>query len=197
MTMFLVDMNSPGIERRRMNTMGEKAGSVAELFFDDVRVPQSAILGQPGMALKKNLHHLFTADRMGLALRSLAVSNLAFDLTVEYVKNRKVFGKRVFDFQNTQFKLAEIKADLIVGEAFRKELLRQFKAGKLDPLTSSAAKLWLCTKEFQIANECLQLHGGYGYIMDTPIARIFTFARLETLYAGTNEIQKGTIARYL
>lgn len=197
LSMFLIDMDSPGFERRRLSTLGEKAGSVAELFLTDVRVPRSALLGNEGQALTENLAHLFTADRVMLALRSLAVSELAFNLTVEYTKNRKVFGKRVFDFQNTQFKLAEMKATLIAGHAFRQSLLRQFVANELDTLTSSAAKLWFTENEFKIANECLQLHGGYGYMTESPISRIFTFARLETIYAGTSEIQKGTIARYL
>jgi len=197
MSMFLVDMDAPGLERRRLNTMGEKAASVAELFLDDVRVPGTAMLGTEGMALRENLAHLFMADRVALGLRALATAQLAFDLTVDYVKNRMVFGKRVFDFQNTQFKLAEMKADLVVGHSFRETLLRMFKTNTLDNMTASIAKLWLCEKEFEIANQCLQLHGGYGYIMETPIARIFTLARLETIYGGTSEIQKGMIARYL
>jgi acyl-CoA dehydrogenase len=197
MTMFLVDMDAPGFTRRRMRTMGEKAGTVAELFLDEVRVPSSAILGREGGALKENLAHLFTVDRVCIALRALAVAELALDLTVEYTKNRIVFGKRVFDFQNTQFKLAELKAKLIVAHGFKQMLLKKFVEDDLDPLTSSAAKLWLCELEFEVAHECLQLHGGYGYIEDTPICRIFTYARLETLYAGTSEIQKGLIARYL
>jgi acyl-CoA dehydrogenase len=197
MTMFLVEMDVPGFERRKMRTMGEKAGSVAELFLDEVRVPASAILGQEGGALKENLAHLFTLDRVCIALRSLAVAELALNLTIEYTKNRVVFGKRVFDFQNTQFKLAELKAKLIVANAFKQMLLKKFVEKDLDPLTSSAAKLWLCELEFEVAHECLQLYGGYGYLEETPICRIFTYARLETLYAGTSEIQKGTIARYL
>lgn len=197
LSMFLIDMDTPGFERRRLDTLGEKAGSVAELFLTDVRVPRSAMLGKEGHALKEILAHLFTADRVMLALRALAVSNLALDLTIEYTKNRKVFGKRVFDFQNTQFKLAEMKASLIIAEGFKQTLLRKFVAGDLDPLTSSAAKLWLTENEFKIAHECLQLHGGYGYMTESPISRIFTFARLETIYAGTSEIQKGTIARFL
>jgi acyl-CoA dehydrogenase len=197
MSMFLVDMDTPGFAVQRMNTMGEKAGSVAELFLDEVRVPASAMLGREGRALKENLAHLFMVDRVGIGLRALATAQLAFDLTVDYVKQRQAFGKRVFDFQNTQFKLAEMKADLVVGHSFRDTLLQRFKAGTLDNLYASVAKLWLCEKEFAIAHECLQLHGGYGYIMDSPIARIFTYARLETIYAGTSEIQKGMIARFL
>lgn len=197
MSMFLLDMEAPGFQRQRMDTMGERAGSVAELFLDNVRVPAAAMLGREGMALRENLADLFMTDRVSIGLRALATAQLAFDLTVDYVKSRTAFGKRIFDFQNTQFKLAEMKADLLVGHSFRDSLLRALKNGTVDSLQASVAKLWLCEMEFRIAHECLQLHGGYGYIMDTPIARIFTYSRLETIYGGTSEIQKGTIARYI
>ncbi|WP_176590515.1 acyl-CoA dehydrogenase family protein [Sphingobium sp. EM0848] len=197
LTMFLVDMNTSGMERQRMSTLGERAGSVAELFMEDMRVPETAILGKPGMALRENLAFLFTADRVGLALRAISVCRLAYDLTVQHTSERRVFGRRVIDFGNSRAKLASIRADIEVMEGFKDTLLRQFKAGLLDPLTSSSAKYWICSKEFEIANECLQLHGGYGYITESPISRIFTFARLETIYAGTNEIQLGTIGRLI
>ncbi|RJG23480.1 acyl-CoA dehydrogenase family protein [Massilia cavernae] len=201
MTMFLVDLRdqaqAKGFERRRLNTLGEKAANVAELFLDNVRVPKSAILGQEGMGLKQNLGHVFSCDRTMIALRSLAATKCAFDLTVEFTKSRQVFGQRVFDFQNTQFKLAEMKANLVVGSAFRESLLRKLVANELDPLTASAAKLWLTENEYKTISDCLQLHGGYGYMTESPISRLFTWARLETIYAGTSEIQKATIAKFL
>ncbi len=198
MTMFLVDdPNAKGFERRRLSTLGEKAANVAELFLDEVRVPKSAILGEPGMALKANLGHVFSYDRTMISLRALAATKCAFDLTVEFTKTRKVFGQRVFDFQNTQFKLAEMKANLIVADGFRESLLRKLSRNELDPLTASASKLWICENEFKTISDCLQLHGGYGYMTESPISRLFTWARLETIYAGTSEIQKATIARYL
>lgn len=197
MTMFLVDHPARGFDRRRMDTLGEKAANVAELFLDEVRVPKSAILGEPGMALKHNLGHVFAYDRAMIALRALAATQLAVDLTVDFTKTRKVFGKTVFDFQNTQFKLAEMKANLIIGEGFRQSMLPKLVAGTLDPLTACAMKLWFTENEFKTIADCLQLHGGYGYMTESPISRLFTWARLETIYAGTSEIQKHTIAKYL
>jgi acyl-CoA dehydrogenase len=197
MSLFIVDLSAPGCERRKLDTIGSKAGSVAELFLSEVRVSRAAMLGNEGEALSVVLAHLFLADRMMLGLRALAVAELALDLTVEYTKNRVVFGKRVFDFQNTQFKLAELKTDIIAGYALRDMALRKFVNNDLDALTSSAMKLWMTQLEFRVANECLQLYGGYGYMTETPISRIFTYARAESLYAGTSEIQKGIIARYL
>jgi len=197
MTMFLIPMDTPGFERRRLDTLGEKAGSVCELFLTDVRVPRSAIVGEEGKALGGCLSHLFNSDRVLLGVRALAIAELAFNLTVDYTKERQAFGRRIFDFQNTQFKLAEMKTKLIVGTAFKEFLVHQLLTGKLDTVTASAAKIWLPEMLFEVANECLQLHGGYGYMSDSAICRIFTFARLQTIYAGTSEIQKGTIARLL
>jgi acyl-CoA dehydrogenase len=197
MTMFLIPMDTPGFERRRLDTLGEKAGSVCELFLTDVRVPRSAIVGEEGKALSGCLSHLFNSDRVLLGVRALAIAELAFNLTVDYTKERQAFGRRIFDFQNTQFKLAEMKTKLIVGTAFKESLVHQLLTGKLDTVTASAAKIWLPEMLFEVANECLQLHGGYGYMSDSAICRIFTFARLQTIYAGTSEIQKGTIARLL
>ena len=197
MSVFIVDLAAKGCERRKLEAIGGRGGSIAEIFLADVRVPRSSMLGEEGTGLNVILAHLFMADRMMLGLRALAVAELALDLTVDYTKNRRVFGKRVFDFQNTQFKLAELKADIIAGQAMREMALRRFVKNDLDPLTSSAMKLWMTQLEFRVANECLQLYGGYGYMNETPISRIFTYSRGETLYAGTSEIQKGIIARYL
>jgi acyl-CoA dehydrogenase len=197
MTMFIVELDTPGITRRRLDTLGMKAGDVAELFFDDVRVPASAMLGPPGSALRGPVSQIFSEDRVLLACRALAVSELALDLTIQYTKDRIVFGKRVFDFQNTQFKLAELKANIVIGQGFRRDLLQKFVRGTLDDLTCSAAKYWLTELEFRATHECLQLHGGYGYITETPINKLFSFARLDTIHAGTSEIHKRNIARQL
>jgi acyl-CoA dehydrogenase len=197
MTMFLIPMDAPGFERRRLDTLGEKGGSVCELFLTDVRVPRSAIVGEEGKALSDCLSVLFNADRVLIGVRAQAIAELAFNLTLDYVQERQAFGRRIFDFQNTQFKLAEMKTKLIVGKAFKKSLIHQLLAGTLEPMTASAAKIWLPEMLFEIANECLQLHGGYGYMSDSAICKIFTFARLQTIYAGTSEIQKGAIARLL
>lgn len=198
MTMFLMDdPDAKGFTRRRMDTVGERAANVAELFLDEVRVPSSAIIGEPGAALKTNLAHLMPFDRTMIALRAFAVTQCAFDLTVEFVKNRKLFGQTVFDFQNTKFKLAEMKANLVVGEAFRESILRKLVTNSLDLATTSVVKLWFTENEYKTVSDCFQLHGGHAYMNDSAISRLFSFARLETIYAGTSEIQKQTIAKFI
>jgi alkylation response protein AidB-like acyl-CoA dehydrogenase len=197
-TMFLLDdPNAKGFSRQRMSTLGERAGTVAELFLDEVRVHKSAIVGEPGMGLKTNLGTLMPFDRTMIATRAHAISHLAFDLTVDYVKNRKLFGQTVFDFQNTKFKLADMKANLVVGDAFRLDILKKLVANELDMQTTSISKLWFTENEYKTVSECYQLHGGYAYMTESPISTLFTFARLETIYAGTSEIQKHTIAKFI
>ena len=197
MTMFLVDRKSPGVVVKRMDTLGMRASSIGEWFFEDVRVPADCILGNEGEALKTVLKGTFIADRTIIAARALAVAELAFGLTLEYVKNRKVFGQRVFDFQNTQFKLAEMKTEITVGQGFMDSLLRKIVVGKLDPTTATTAKLWLTEMEYRVADTCLQLHGGFGYMTESAISRIYTYARVEPIYGGTSEIQKVNIAKSL
>jgi acyl-CoA dehydrogenase len=197
MTMFLVDKKLPGVAVKRMDTLGMRASSIGEWFFEDVRVPADCILGAEGEALKTVLKGTFIADRTIIAARALAVAELAFDLTLEYVKNRKVFGQRVFDFQNTQFKLAEMKTEITVGKGFMDSVLRKIVAGQLDPTTATTAKLWLTEMEYRVADTCLQLHGGYGYMSESAISRIYTYARVEPIYGGTSEIQKVNIAKSL
>ena len=197
MTMFLVDGKTPGVTIRRMETIGMRASSIGEWFFADVRVPANNILGSEGDALRKVLKGTFTFDRTIISTRALATAELAFQLTLDYVKQRKVFGQPVFDFQNTQFKLAEMKTQLVAGAAFRDSLLRSLAAGTLDVLTATTAKLWFTDMEYKIADTCLQLHGGYGYMSESAISRIYTYARVEPIYGGTNEIQKVNIAKAL
>jgi alkylation response protein AidB-like acyl-CoA dehydrogenase len=197
LTTFLVPADTPGIERRRLSTLGERASTLAEIFFSDVRVPATAMLGTEGGALSRVVQDILVFDRALIGIRALATCELAFETTVQFVKDRKVFGKRVFDFQNTQFKLAEIKANLIVARGFRDSLLRQLAAGTVDHVTASASKLYMSELENKVIAECLQLHGGYGYMTQSLICRMYAFARAETIYAGTSEIQKGIIARYI
>jgi acyl-CoA dehydrogenase len=197
MTAFLVDAKTPGVKLRRMDTIGMRASGVGEGFFEDVRVPADCLLGTEGDALRSVLKGTFMLDRTIIATRAQAVAELAFNLTLDYVKNRKVFGQSVFEFQNTQFKLAEMKTELVVGAAFRDSLLRTLLDGSLDSLTATTAKLWFSEMEYRIADTCLQLHGGYGYMEDSAISRLYTWARVETIYGGTSEIQKQNIARSL
>lgn len=197
MTIFLVDAKTPGVTLRRMDTLGMRASGIGECFLADVRVPADCMLGAEGQALRSVLKGTFTLDRTLIATRALATAELAFDLTLDYVKNRKVFGQPVFEFQNTQFKLAEMKTDLVAGAAFRESLLRALVEGRLDVLTATTAKLWFTEMEYRLVDTCLQLHGGFGYMTESAISRIYTYARVEPIYGGTSEIQKVNIAKSL
>lgn len=197
MTMFVVETDTPGLEIRRMPTMGMRASGVGECFMEDVRVPASHILGVEGQALRQNLMSTFAFDRAIISARALATAELAFDLTLDFVKNRKVGQQRVIDFQNTQMKLGEMKADLVAGRAFRDHFMREVQEGRLNIVTAASAKLWFSEMEIRVIDACLQLHGGYGYMEDSAISRLYTYARVETIYGGTSEMQKLMIARQL
>jgi len=194
MTIFVVDAKKEGVSSRGLKTMGAPLYPVGEIFFDNVRLSRDDILGEEGKGFKV-LFSTFAQDRIQIAARSLAAAELAFQLTVDFVKNRKIGNKTVFDFQNTQFKLAEMKTELTVGRDFLNACLKRFVEGSFDLATAAMAKIWLCELEQRVAHECVQLHGGAGYMDEYVISRIYTNARLQTIYAGTTELQKVAIAR--
>ena len=196
LTIFLVGTESKGLEIRSLKTMGAPLYPVGEIFLDDVRVGTEDILGEENAAFKVLLS-TFALDRIQIAARSLAAAELAFEITLEFVKNRKAFGKRIFDYQNTQFKLAEMKTDLTVGRDFFNACLARYASEDFDLSVATMAKIWICEMEQRVANECVQLHGGAGYMDEYVISRIYTNARLQTIYAGTTEIGKIAIARSL
>jgi acyl-CoA dehydrogenase len=136
-------------------------------------------------------------ERTIVALAGVAVMEKAVEITTEYVKERKAFGKTVFDFQNTRFKLAEAKTIAHVGRVFVDSCIQRYMAGTLDTATASMAKWWLTDMQCQVVDECLQLHGGYGYMRDYPIARMYEDSRVQRIYGGTNEIMKEIISRSL
>ncbi|HTT83648.1 MAG TPA: acyl-CoA dehydrogenase family protein [Rhizomicrobium sp.] len=175
--------------------MLKSAGGVAEVFFEDVRIPAENLLGgQEGRGMANALGTI-TIARLAQSARMLAACELAFQMTVEFVKNRKAFGQRVFDFQNTQFKLAQLKTEITVGRAFLDNTLKRNVSGVVDPVEGSMAKLWISELEGRVMDECLQLHGGAGFSDEFPISKMYAFARVHRLYLGTSEIQRLTIAR--
>jgi acyl-CoA dehydrogenase len=135
--------------------------------------------------------------RIAEGARYLAAAEKAFALTLEYVKNRSAFGQRIFDFQNTQFRLAEMKTELCVGRAFLEKMLRKIQAATVSPTDSSMTKLWLSELEFRVADQCLQFFGGMGYAHEMPIPRIWTHARVHRILLGTSEIDRVAIGRSL
>src|ERR1700733_2211126 len=187
-----------GFRRGRvLDKLGQKANDTAELFFDDVRVPTENLIGiDEGQGFVQLMQQL-PQERLIIALQALAVIERALDVTGTYVKERRAFGKQIIEFQNTQFKLAECKTEATVGKVFCHHCVDLHLRGKLDATMASMAKLWLTDTQCKIVDECLQLHGGYGYMTEYPIARMYADSRVQKIYGGTNEIMKLLIARRL
>jgi acyl-CoA dehydrogenase len=196
-SLLWTDLNAPGVRRgRNLSKIGNKAQDTAELFFDEVKVPADRLIGPENEGWRLLVHGL-AQERLVVAVRSMVIAEAALDQTVEYVKNRKVFGKPLFEMQNTQFKLAEMAADIEAGRPFVDACIRAHIEGRLDPVTAAKSKLWTTELADRVLDDCLQLHGGYGYMWDFPIARAWADARVHRIYAGTNEIMKYIIGRDL
>jgi len=193
---FIVDTRSPGVSVSEPTPlMMRSAGGVAQFFFDEVRVPASSILGgEEGRGLSFMMGNINLA-RLATAARMVAACELAFELTLDFVKSRQAFGRRVLDFQNTQFKLAQLKTEIAVGRAYVDSLLHAMSSGAVTQTETSMAKLWVSEMEGRVMDECVQLHGGAGVSHEYPIAAMYAFARIHRIYLGTSEIQKVAIAR--
>lgn len=190
--------DAAGFERgRNLDKIGMKSNDTSELFFNDVRVPTANLLGHDEGEGFVQLMQQLPQERLQIGGSAIAMIERALALTIAYVKERKAFGKAVIDFQNTQFKLAELKTEATVGRVFYNDCVARHVDGGLDPVTASMAKYWLSDLQGKIVDECLQLHGGYGYMNEYPIARMFRDARVQRIYGGTNEIMKLLIARSL
>ena len=187
-----------GFRRGRiLDKIGQHGNDTAELFFDDVRVPTTALLGtHEGQGFYQLMEQL-PQERLNIAIGAIASIERALQETIAYVKERKAFEQRIIDFQNTQFKLAECKTEATVARVFVNHCIEQHLQGKLDATTASMAKYWLSDLQCKIIDECLQLHGGYGYMNEYPIAEMYRDARVQRIYGGTNEIMKVLIARSL
>ncbi|MBX3578565.1 MAG: acyl-CoA dehydrogenase family protein [Rhizobiaceae bacterium] len=182
---------------RNLDKIGLKSNDTSELFFEDVRVPTSNLLGhEEGQGFVQLMQQL-PQERLQIGTTAIAAIERALALTIDYVKERKAFGKAILDFQNTQFRLAELKTEATVGRVFYNDCVQRHINGGLDPVTASMAKYWLSDLQGKVVDECLQLHGGYGYMNEYPIARMWRDARVQRIYGGTNEIMKLLIARSL
>ncbi|MBB1601426.1 MULTISPECIES: acyl-CoA dehydrogenase family protein [unclassified Variovorax] len=182
---------------RVLDKIGMKAQDTSELFFDDVRVPAEALLGgtegQGFFQLMGDLPY----ERTIIGVTALATMEGAFQATLDYVRERKAFGKPIAEFQNTKFKLAEIATQIKVGRAFIDRCVEDLVAGKLDTATASMAKLWGSETQGRVVDECLQLFGGYGFMNEYMVARMYADGRIQRIYGGTNEIMKEVISRAL
>jgi acyl-CoA dehydrogenase len=177
--------------------VGQPASDTSELFFQDVRVPVTNLLGtEEGKGFVQLMQKL-PQERLSIAQAGVVAMERALAVTTDFVKQRKAFGQRVMDFQNTQFKLAECATKAMVARTFVDQCLLWHLEGKLDASTASMAKYWCTDTQCEIIDECLQLHGGAGYMNEYPIARMYTEARVQRIYGGTNEIMKVLIARGL
>jgi acyl-CoA dehydrogenase len=182
---------------RTLEKVGMHGQDTCELFFDDVRVPAANLLGgEEGRGFYQMMEQL-PYERMGVAVGATATTEQAVAITIKHCKERKAFGKSLIEFQNTRFKLAECKGQARVMRVFLDDCLQRLIAGKLDTATAATAKYWLTERECAIIDECVQLHGGYGYMMEYPITRMWADSRVQRIYAGTNEIMKELIARSL
>ncbi|MCC8943907.1 acyl-CoA dehydrogenase family protein [Bradyrhizobium sp. Arg62] len=190
--------NTAGFQRgRRLDKVGLKAQDTAELFFDDARVPVGNLLGGVEGRGFYQLMEQLAKERINIAMQALALSEAALAETVTYVKERKVFGKRLIEFQNTRMVLAEAKTAASVTRTFVETCIDRLIAGTLDAETAAMAKWWATEKQCEIIDQCVQLHGGYGYMLEYPVARMWSDGRIQKIWGGSNEVMKELIARAL
>jgi acyl-CoA dehydrogenase len=176
-----------------LEKIGMHGQDTCELFFDEVRVPAWNLLGTAeGNGFFQMMEQL-PYERLSIAVGAVATTELAVAITTNYVKEREAFGKPLIEFQNTRFKLAECKTEAHISRVFLDNCIERFIAGQLDDVTAAMAKYWLTDCQCRIVDECLQLHGGYGYMTEYPIARMWADSRVQRIYAGTNEIMKEVI----
>ena len=197
-SLFLVERGMPGFEKgQRLKKVGMKAQDTSELFFNNVQVPAENLLG--GTAMEGRgficLMEQLPWERLQIAITAVAAAQAAIGWTVEYVKQRKVFGQPVASYQNTRYTLAELQTEVQVARVFVDKCCELLMAGTLDTATASMAKYWTSDLQCKVMDECVQLHGGYGYMWEYPIARAYADARVQRIYGGTNEIMKEVIAR--
>jgi acyl-CoA dehydrogenase len=194
-SLIVVDTTMKGFTKgKRLKKMGLKGQDTAELFFDNVEVPAENLLGQEGNGFIYLMQEL-PWERMQIAIGAVAKTEAAIEWTKDYVRERKAFGKPVAGFQNTRFKLAECVTQAQVARVFVDKCIELLLEGKLDAATAAMAKYWTTDLEGKIIDECLQLHGGYGFMWEFPIARAYVDARVARIYGGTNEIMKEVISR--
>jgi len=196
-TLFLVDTSLPGFRRgRNLHKLGMKGQDTSELFFDDLRVPASAMLGEQGKGFQLMMTKL-AQERLAQAIRSATVAETVIEWTVDYTANRKAFGGTIGDFQNTQFKLAELQTEAVVGRQFTDKCIEIFMKGELDAVDAAMAKMWLSNLHCRVVDECLQLFGGWGYMWEYPIARAYADARVVKIAGGSIEVMKHIIGRQM
>ena len=196
-SLFLVEADLPGFSKgKNLNKLGLKAQDTSELFFQDVRVPKENLLGEEGRGFIYLMQDL-PQERLSIAVGAVANAKAILEATIDYTKERKAFGTTVASFQNTQFKLAELSAEIDCAEVYTDRCTELLLDDKLDTVTASKAKLLTTDLQCKVADECLQLFGGWGYMWEYPVCRAFADSRIQRIYGGTNEIMKLIISREL
>ena len=196
-SLFLVEAKTPGFSKgKRLEKVGMKAQDTSELFFQDVRIPKANLLGKEGMGFVYLMQEL-PQERLTVGVGAIASAEAALKWTLDYTRERKAFGRPVADFQNTRFKLAEMATEIQVGRVFVDRCLELHLNKRLDVPTAAMLKYWGTDLQCKVIDECVQLHGGYGYMWEYPIARAWADSRVQRIYAGTNEIMKEIISRAL
>ena len=194
-SLLVVECDSDGFSRgQNLSKIGVKASDTSEIFFDDVRVPASNLLGEEGKGFVQLMQQL-PQERLGLSVQAVAAMERAIALTSDYVKERKVFGAPLLSLQNTRFVLAECKTEATIARIFIDECIQRHMRGELDNETVAMSKWWCTERQNVIVSKCLQLFGGYGYSTEYPISRMFTDARVQMIYGGANEVMKEIIGR--
>jgi long-chain-acyl-CoA dehydrogenase len=197
LSLLVVERGMPGYERgRKLQKIGMRAQDTAELFFNNVAVPAANLLGEEGRGFRYLMQQL-PQERLSVAVAAQAGAEAAFEWTLAYCKERKAFGKPIGSFQNSRFKLAEMKTKLEVTRTFVDRCVMEHNAGALTTEEASMAKWWTTDLQKWVVDECVQLHGGYGYMLEYPIAKAYCDMRAAPIYAGTNEIMKEIIGRGL
>ena len=194
-SLLIVERGMEGFKRgRNLEKVGMKAQDTAELSFEDVHVPVSNLLGEEGKGFYYLMRQL-ARERLSVAVSAMAACEAALDMTLEYCKERTAFGQKIGSFQNSRFKLAEMKTEIEIGRVFVDRCIEELNAGTLTPEVAAMAKWWTTDLQKRVVDQCVQLYGGYGYMLEYPIARAYLDARVQSIYAGTNEIMKEIIGR--
>ncbi|MCA9924952.1 MAG: acyl-CoA dehydrogenase family protein [Anaerolineales bacterium] len=196
-SLLVIERGMEGFERgRNLEKIGLKAQDTAELFFNSVKVPAANLLGEEGQGFYHLMHQL-PQERLSIAVMAVAAAEAALEMTVSYCHERTAFGRPIGKFQNTRFVLAEMKTKIEIARVFVDRCIMELNAGNLTAAEAAMAKWWTTDLQVKVMDQCLQLHGGYGYMLEYPISRFYLDSRVQPIYGGTNEIMKEIIGRSL
>lgn len=194
-SLFVVERDTPGFERgRKLEKVGLPAQDTSELYFRDAAIPARNLLGEAGSGLQYLMSHL-PRERLGVTAKSMATTRAIYNMTVEYCQSRQAFGGPLTDKQHVRFELAEMETEIDIAEAYTDRSVLAYNAGELSPVDAAKGKWYLSELQKRVIDRCLQLHGGYGYMLEYPVARAYLDTRIQTIYGGTTEIMKEIIGR--